>query len=49
MAARRFFERAIGTTKVIPVEVVTDEAPTYPVVLVWRSWLRRAQSWRNAA
>jgi IS6 family transposase len=32
-AARRFFERAIGTTKVTPVEVVTDRAPTYPVVL----------------
>jgi transposase-like protein len=32
-AARRFFERAIGTTKVLPVEVVTDRAPTYPVVL----------------
>jgi transposase-like protein len=33
MAARRFFERAIGTTKVAPSEVVTDRAPTYPVVL----------------
>ena len=32
-AARRFFERAIGTTKVTPVEVVTDRAATYPVVL----------------
>jgi len=32
-AARRFFERAIGTTSVAPVEVVTDRAPTYPVVL----------------
>jgi transposase-like protein len=32
-AARRFFERAIGTTKITPVEVVTDRAPTYPVVL----------------
>jgi transposase, IS6 family len=32
-AARRFFERAIGTTKVVPVEVVTDRAATYPVVL----------------
>jgi len=28
-----FFERAIGTTKVTPSEVVTDRAPTYPVVL----------------
>jgi transposase-like protein len=32
-AARRFFERAIGTTKTIPSEIVTDQAPTYPVVL----------------
>jgi transposase-like protein len=32
-AARRFFERAIGTTKILPSEVVTDLAPTYPVVL----------------
>jgi transposase-like protein len=33
MAARRFFERAIGTTKATPVEVVTDQAATYPMVL----------------
>ncbi len=32
-AARRFFERAIDTTKVTPVEVVTDLAATYPAVL----------------
>jgi transposase-like protein len=32
-ATRRFFERATGTTKVTPVEVVTDRAPTYPMVL----------------
>jgi transposase-like protein len=32
-AARRFFERAIGMTKILPSEVVTDLAPTYPVVL----------------
>jgi IS6 family transposase len=31
--ARRFFERAIATTKVAPVEVVTDRAATYPVML----------------
>ena len=30
MAARRFFKHAIGTTKIIPVEVVTDRAPGYP-------------------
>jgi transposase-like protein len=33
LAARRFFERAIDATKVRPVEVVTDRAPTYPLVL----------------
>jgi transposase-like protein len=32
-AARRFFERAIGTTKREPVEVVTDRAPVYAGVL----------------
>jgi transposase-like protein len=32
-AARRFFERAMDSTTVTPVEVVTDRAPTYPVVL----------------
>jgi transposase-like protein len=32
-AARRLFEQAIGTTKVAPVEVVTDRAATYPKVL----------------
>jgi transposase-like protein len=32
-AARRFFERVIAMTKVAPVEVVTDRAARYPVVL----------------
>ncbi len=32
-AARRFFQRAIGTAKITPVEVVTDHAPVYPAVL----------------
>jgi transposase-like protein len=32
-AACRFFKQAIGTTKVTPVEVVTDHAPVYPAVL----------------
>ena len=32
-AARRFFERAIGTTKLMPVEVTTDRAPVYLSVL----------------
>ena len=32
-AAHRFFQRAIGTTKLMPAEVVTDQAPVYPAVL----------------
>jgi transposase-like protein len=32
-AARRFFQQASMTTKVEPVEVVTDKAATYPIVL----------------
>jgi len=32
-AARRFFQQAIGVTKVTPVEVVTDRAAAYPIVL----------------
>jgi transposase-like protein len=32
-AARRFFRRARTTAGVAPVEVVTDQAPTYPRVL----------------
>jgi transposase-like protein len=32
-AARRFLERAITTTKITPVEVVTDKAATYPIAL----------------
>jgi transposase-like protein len=32
-AACRFFQRAIGTMRVAPVEVVTDRAPVYPAVL----------------
>jgi transposase-like protein len=32
-AARRFLELAIGTTAIIPVEVLTDQAAAYPAVL----------------
>jgi transposase-like protein len=32
-AARRFLEQALSTTKVIPTEVVTDRAASYPGVL----------------
>jgi transposase-like protein len=31
-AARRFFKRALGTTKIMPTEVATDRAPVYPAV-----------------
>jgi IS6 family transposase len=32
-AARRFLQRGIGTMRVAPVEVVTNQAPVYPAVL----------------
>jgi transposase-like protein len=32
-AAHRFLERAIGTTKIAPAEVSTDQAPGYPAAL----------------
>jgi transposase-like protein len=32
-AAHRFLERAIGSTKVRPAEVMIDHAPVYPMVL----------------
>jgi transposase-like protein len=32
-AANRFFERAIGATKITPTEVTTDQGPVYPAVL----------------
>jgi transposase-like protein len=32
-AAHRFFLQALGTTRAAPREVVSDRAPTYPVVL----------------
>jgi transposase-like protein len=31
--AHRFFQRAMGATKVTPIEVTTDQAPVYPAVL----------------
>jgi transposase, IS6 family len=49
-AARRFFEQAIGTTKITPVEVVTDHAPVYPGVLeelVPPAWHRTDQYANN--
>ena len=49
-AARRFFERAIGTTAMIPVKVVTDQAAAYPAVLdelVPTAWHRIEQYANN--
>jgi transposase-like protein len=49
-AARCFFERAIGTTAIIPVEVVTDQAAAYPAVLdelVPAAWHRSEQYANN--
>jgi transposase, IS6 family len=49
-AARRFFERAIGTTKRRPAEVTTDRALVYPAVLeellpfAWRRTDRHANN-----
>jgi transposase-like protein len=31
--SHRFFQQAIGTTKITPAEVITDQAPVYPAVL----------------
>ena len=49
-AAHRFFERAIGVTKVMPVEVTTDQAPVYPAVLeelLPATWHRTEQYGNN--
>jgi transposase-like protein len=49
-AARSFFERAIGSTQVTPVEVVTDPAAVYPKVLdelVPSAWHRTEQYTNN--
>jgi len=49
-AARRFFERAIGTTRITPVEVVTDKAATYPIALdelLPTAWHRTDQDANN--
>jgi IS6 family transposase len=48
-AARRFVGRAIGTTKMTPVAVVTDQAATYPTVLealLPAAW-RRTEQYAN--
>ena len=49
-AAQRFFERAFNTTRVMPVEVTTDRAATYPVVLedlLPAAWHRTEQHANN--
>jgi len=51
-AARRFFERAIGATKITPVEVVTDKAPLCLAVLeefLPAAWHRTEQYANNRA
>jgi transposase-like protein len=48
-AARRFFQRALSTLKVIPTEVVTDAAPVYPAVLddlIQSAW-HHVEQWAN--
>jgi transposase-like protein len=50
MAAHRFFERAIGAAKVVPVEVTADKAPVYPAVLeelLLAAWHRTDQYANN--
>jgi transposase-like protein len=53
-AAHRFFQRAIGATKVAPAEVVTDRAATYPMVLeellpaAWHCTEPYANNWVEA-
>ena len=49
-AAHRLFERAIGTTKIAPAEVITDQAPVDPAVLeelLPASWHRTDQYANN--
>jgi transposase-like protein len=49
-AARRFFERAISTTRIAPVEVTTDQAPVYTSVLdklLPAAWHRTEQCANN--
>jgi len=51
-AARRFFQQAIGATRVRPVEVTTDRAPVYPAVLealLPGAWHRTDQYANNRA
>jgi IS6 family transposase len=48
-AARRFFQRARTATGVVPSEVITDRAPTYPRVLhqVWPAVWHHTEQYAN--
>jgi transposase-like protein len=48
-AARRFFQRARTVTGVVPVEVITDRAPTYPRVLdaLWPAAWHHTERYAN--
>jgi len=48
-AARRFFQRASTKTGVVPVEVITDRAPTYLRVLdeMWPAAWHHAERYAN--
>jgi transposase-like protein len=48
-AARRFFQRAATTTRVVPAEVITDRAPTYPRVLdqLWPAVWHHTERYAN--
>jgi transposase-like protein len=48
-AARRFFHRAATTTGVVPAEVITDRAPTYPRVLdqLWPAAWHHTEQYAN--
>ena len=49
MADRRFFHRARTTTGVMPAEVITDRAPTYPRVLdeMWPAVWHHVERYAN--
>jgi transposase-like protein len=48
-AARRFFRRARTATGVVPVEVITDRAPTYPRVVdeMWPAVWHHTEQYAN--
>jgi transposase, IS6 family len=48
-SARRFFQRARTTTGVVPIEVITDRAPTYPRVLdeLWPAARHHTEQYAN--